>query len=108
MRIDWTRRAIREVEEKAEWLAVHRPGAAAPFLERISEAIRNLPKFPLRGRRLPDFGDEPVREIVVGAHRVVYLPEDERVLIVTLKHCSEELTEDDLRPELPWEKVRNG
>lgn len=108
MRVDWTRRATRELEAKAEWLAANRPGAAAPFLERITEAIRKLPKFPLRGRRLPDFADEPVREIIVGVHRIIYLPEEERILIVTLKHCSEELTEDDLRPELPWEKVRDG
>lgn len=108
MRVDWTRRATRELEEKAEWLAANRPGAAGPFLERIAEALRKLPKFPLRGRRLPDFEDEPVREVIVGVHRIIYLPEEERILIVTVKHCSEEVTEYDLRPELPWDKVRNG
>jgi plasmid stabilization system protein ParE len=108
MRIDWTRRASRELEAKADWLAENRPGAAGPFLTRITEAVEKVRKFPLRGRRLPEFDDEPVREIIVGTHRIIYLPEDERLLVVTVKHCSEELTGDDLRPELPWHKVRNG
>jgi plasmid stabilization system protein ParE len=108
MRIGWTRRASREVEAKAEWLAVNRPGTAAPFLERIVAAAERISVFPLLGRRLPDFPDEPVREIIAGDHRVIYLREDDRILVVTVKHCSEELTEDDLRPELPWNKVRNG
>lgn len=108
MRIDWTRRASRELEAKAEWLAVNRPGAAAPFLARITEAVEKIRQFPLRGRHLPDFEDEPVREIIVGSHRVIYLAEEERILVVTVKHCSEELAEDDLRPELPWYEVRNG
>jgi toxin ParE1/3/4 len=108
MRIDWTRRASRELEEKAEWLAVNRPGAAGSFLTRITEAVERVRDLPWRGRRLSDFEDEPVREIIVGTHRVTYLPEADRILVVTIKHCSEELTEGDLRPELPWHKVRNG
>ncbi len=71
MRIDWTRRASREVEGKAEWLAVNRPGSAAPFLDRITEAVEKVPGFPLLGRRLAGFPDEPVREIIVRAHRII-------------------------------------
>lgn len=108
MRIDWTRRASREVEAKAEWLAENRPGAAGPFLKRIEDAVQKLRRFPLRGRRLPDFEDEPVREVIVGTHRIVYLPEEERILVVAVKHCSEEMTKADIRPETPWEQVRNG
>lgn len=108
MRIDWTRRASREVEAKAEWLAVHRPGASGPFLKRIREAVAMLRQFPLRGRRLPDFEDEPVREVIVGVYRIIYLPEDERILVLTVKHCSEEVLDDDLHPELPWQKVQDG
>lgn len=107
MRIEWTRRAERELEEKVDWLALNRPGASAPFLKRIREAVRQLPRFPQRGRRLPDLPDEPVREVVAGTYRIVYLPEEERILIVTLKHCSEEMTDADLRPELPWPQVSN-
>lgn len=108
MRIDWTRRASRDLGGKADWLAVNRPGTAGPFIERITEAVEELRQFPLRGRRLSDYANEAVREIIVGAHRIVYRPEKERILVVTVKHCSEELTEDDLRPELPWNEVWNG
>jgi hypothetical protein len=42
-----------------------------------------------------------VCEIVVSTYLIVHLPEAERILIVALKHCSEEMMQDDLRPELP-------
>jgi toxin ParE1/3/4 len=101
MRLDWTRRAARELEEKADWLAVNRPGASAPFLKRIRGAVQELRRFPRKGRRPPGVPDEPVREIIVGTYRVVYLPEEARILVVTLKHRSEEMTEADIRSELP-------
>ena len=31
-----------------------------------------------------------------------------RILILTVKHCSEEVLDDDLHPELPWQKVQDG
>lgn len=108
MRVDWTRRAARELEENADRLAASRPGASASFLRHIREGVQQLRRLPPQGRRLPDFMDEPVREIIVGTYRVVYLPQEERVLVVTLKNCSEETTAAGLRPDLLWQRVSNG
>lgn len=101
MRIAWTMRAADQLEAKIASMEADHPLAAAAWVKRLTRALDQLAQFPLCGHRIPEFPDEPARELIVMPYRVVYRAEEERVSILTIKHTREELLREDLRPDYP-------
>ena len=58
---------------------------------RIVAAVDRLETHPMLGRMVPEYGDETVREIIVGNYRVVYQFEESTVGIVAIVHGSRDL-----------------
>lgn len=71
-RVVWTERARRDLLETAKYIAQDSRTYAAAFVRRIRSASRSLNELPLRGRVVPEFGDESVRELLPGNHRLIY------------------------------------
>ena len=40
--------------------------------------------LPASGRRVPEFGRDDLREVIVGAYRIIYWIHDEHIEIVTI------------------------
>jgi toxin ParE1/3/4 len=51
MRVVWLRRALRNLEEAAAWIARDNPAAAVAMAARIEAATRRLADFPGSGRQ---------------------------------------------------------
>ena len=68
MRVKWTRKALRALDEIADHIAQDRPMAARRVVERIHESISHLADHPLIGRqgRVPG-----TRELVVPRTSVI-------------------------------------
>ena len=62
MRLRWLRRALRNLDEEAEYIARDDPHAAARTVERIASSVEKLATYPASGRpgRVPG-----TRELVV-------------------------------------------
>lgn len=98
MRVIWSPRAVWELESEAAWIAVDRPRAARKLIEKMLAASARLGEYLHSGRQVQGFSEIPIRELVVAPYRTIYLPEPDKVSIITLKHSREELTEKDLLP----------
>ena len=63
MRVRWLRRALRNLDEEAEYIARDNPQAAARIVERIATSVDRLANHPASGRagRVPG-----TRELVVS------------------------------------------
>ncbi len=63
MRVRWLRRALRNLEEEAEYIARDDPNAAARIVDRIATSVERLGTHPASGRigRVPG-----TRELVVS------------------------------------------
>ncbi|MCH8226356.1 MAG: type II toxin-antitoxin system RelE/ParE family toxin [Chloroflexi bacterium] len=59
---------------------------AATFVQEIKEAVASLSRFAQRCRVVPEFADEPVRELLVRPYRLVYQISDEKVIVLALVH----------------------
>ena len=70
--IAWTEPAEADLAEVFDYVARDSREYAARAVERILGATGRLREFPASGRRLPELPRSPYREIIVGAHRVVY------------------------------------
>lgn len=102
MRIDWSQRAIADLEALHDYIARDSPIYAGRFVTRIVRATEPLADFPELGRRvLEEPEQENLRELVVQFYRVIYRIETERILIATLLHGSRDV---EHLPEKPWRR----
>ncbi len=85
MRVRWLRRALRNLDEEAEYIARDDPNAAARIVDRIATSVERLATHPALGRtgRVPG-----TRELVVSAtpYVVPYRVRSETVEILRVFH----------------------
>ena len=87
MRVRWLKRALKNLDEEAEYIARDNPQAAARIVERIATSVDRLVTHPASGRlgRVPG-----TRELVIsGAPYIVpYRVRDETVEILRVFHAA--------------------
>jgi addiction module RelE/StbE family toxin len=87
VRVRWLRRALRNLDEEAEYIARDDPDAAARIVQRIATAIDQLTSHPASGRigRVPG-----TRELVVNGtpYIVHYRVRGDAVEILRVFHAA--------------------
>jgi plasmid stabilization system protein ParE len=71
-RVAWSRRALQDVEAIADTLLPIRPPTPASWVNDVVNQTQMLAKFPRARRKVPEFDDENVRELVVYSYRLIY------------------------------------
>lgn len=71
-RVAWSRRALSDLEEIADYIAADSPTYAAIVVQKIVNLAKTLRQFPRAGRKVPEFDDENVRELIAYSYRVIY------------------------------------
>ncbi|HYH45643.1 MAG TPA: type II toxin-antitoxin system RelE/ParE family toxin [Thermoanaerobaculia bacterium] len=68
-------------------------------VERIRSAAAQAGHFPNMGRPVPEFPDEPWREVLTGNYRVIYRPDpaEDRVVVLAVVHGMQLLWEPMIR-----------
>jgi toxin ParE1/3/4 len=85
-RIVWSRRAAQDLDSITEYIAADSPAYAGIVLKSIVNQTRILERFPQAGRKVPEFDDENIRELVVYSYRIIYRLEQDEALIVAVIH----------------------
>ena len=90
MRVRWLRKALRNLDEEATYIATDDPGAARLVVARVLDAVAMLAAQPGLGRpgRVPG-----TREVLVPKTRYIvpYRVQDETVEILRVFHTSRRL-----------------
>jgi toxin ParE1/3/4 len=90
--IDWSESAIASVVDTLEYIARDSPSYAAALAVRVEQAAASLARLPERGRRVPEFNDLAVRELIVGSYRLIYRVGTSRVLLLAFVHTARDLS----------------
>ncbi len=85
-RVDWSRRALRDLESIAEYIAADSPTYAGIVVENVVNQTKTLAKFPLAGRKVPEFDDENIRELLIYSYRIIYRLQADTVMIAAVIH----------------------
>ena len=85
-RVVWSRRAVQDLEEIAEYIAKDSPAYAAVVVRTILSRVQVLLRFPRSGRKVPEFDDENIRELLAYSYRVIYRIHTEEVIIAAVVH----------------------
>jgi toxin ParE1/3/4 len=71
-RVNWTRRALSQLQDAAEYIEKDSPKAAAALIAGAFEATNRLADFPRLGRRVPEWGLDEYRDLILGNYRIIY------------------------------------
>ena len=71
-KILWSLQAREDLREIVTFIRQDNPDAAARFGYALIRQVDVLENFPLLGRRVPEFDDETIREVIHRPYRLIY------------------------------------
>jgi toxin ParE1/3/4 len=87
----WTEPALENLEDIAEYIALHNLAAAKNLVKTVLQKVDRLEKFPASGRKPPELETLDYREVVVNPCRVFYRVEKDLVYIVHVMRQEQQL-----------------
>jgi toxin ParE1/3/4 len=91
VKVVWAPLAEEQVADAFAYIAAERPAAAIKWFEQVVAKAESLSALPDQGRMVPEAQRESVREVFVEPYRVVYLRDDEVIVILTVQHQRRDL-----------------
>lgn len=89
--IIWSVWASDDLVSIAEHISRDSESYAATVVRELVAAARSLRVFAERGRRVPEYDDPSVRELIVRKYRLVYRVHAERVVVLRIIHGAREM-----------------
>ena len=87
-RVVWTFNALDRLEAIADYIEKDSPSYVPAFLARVFDLADSAGQFPRMGRRVPEFRDDTLREIIFQNYRIVYRIVAQDVRILTVRHSA--------------------
>ncbi len=91
VKIKWTNHALEELDDIANYILKDSPKYAQILVKQIYEMVSHLKQFPKLGRKVPEYGDSDLREILFKTYRIIYLVKKEHLEIISIIHGSRKL-----------------
>ncbi len=86
MKVYWTAEARLRLLDIQAHIAKDSPHVALQVVSRLLHRSQQLAIPPLTGRKLPEYPDEDLREVLERPFRLIYRVSPEQIEIVTVKH----------------------
>jgi len=74
------------VDAIALYIAADSPSYASAVVRRIVALTRTLGEFPHSGRKVPEYDDENIRELIAYSYRIIYVTGENSVTIAAVIH----------------------
>jgi addiction module RelE/StbE family toxin len=85
-RVAWSRRALQDLEEIAEHIGTDSPAYAGNVVKKIVNQTKMLAQFPKAGRKVPEFDDENVRELIIYSYCLIYRLQENSMIVAAVIH----------------------
>jgi plasmid stabilization system protein ParE len=96
MKIVWSPVAVDRVSEIAVYIAQDNPVAAESWIEKVFQKIDERKAFPENGRVVPEIDNKTIRELIYGNYRIIYLLEEKKISVLTVRHGKQILPVDEI------------
>ena len=91
VRVKWTNNALEELDDIARYISKDSPKYAKILMNQIFEMASHLEQFPKLGRKVPEYNDPNLREIIYKNYRIIYLIKEDQLEIISVIHGSRKL-----------------
>ncbi len=86
MRIRFTPSAQAQLKSAIEYIRRDRPSSAAAYSKKAKRRLKHLSTYPSSGRRVPEYPDSQIREVVVSPYRFFYQQQRKVIWILAVWH----------------------
>ncbi len=86
MKIRFTLSAQAQLKSAVDYIRRDRPSAAASFATKAKKRLKRLQAYPNSGRKVPEYPESQVREVVVSPYRFFYQLRGKTVWILAVWH----------------------
>ena len=80
-----SRSARSDIKDIVRYISIDDPDQAVRFGTFLIQHTKSLGKFPERGRIVPEFDDESIREIIVRTYRIIYRVNHQKLSIEVVR-----------------------
>ena len=70
--IRWSQSALADLSDIAAYIAEDNPRVARAWVARLRTRLKRVAEMPRAGRRVPEYGQDSLREVLVRSYRIVY------------------------------------
>lgn len=95
----WTERSIADLFAIGDYITLDDAAAARSWVERLRRRALDASHVPNAGRVVPEIGRTDVREVFLGAYRIVYRVVDDDIVVLTVFEGHKLLDELDLEAD---------
>lgn len=86
MKVIWTEKAEKQIDQIFEYIATDSSLYAHRTVGQIIEEAESIPPHPRKGRKVPEYEREDIREVFHHPYRIIYLLKDETIVILSVIH----------------------
>jgi toxin ParE1/3/4 len=90
-KVRWSRSAQIDLQELFEYISESAPLNAYRLADKIRKTSDTLDLLSERGRVIPEFADQSLREIFVSRYRIMYQVLPKEIIITAVIHMSRDL-----------------
>jgi addiction module RelE/StbE family toxin len=91
MRVIWTPRAQRRLQEIHDYIAKDQPVNATRWMAQVLARGEQIGEQPRSGRVVPEYQRESLREVFVGDYRILYRIRSQQVDVLSVRHGARRL-----------------
>jgi toxin ParE1/3/4 len=96
VKVHWTENAIQHLIAIYDYISQDSPFYAEKMVDRLTRRSQQIADFPQSGRRVPEYRNDDLREVIEGPYRLIYRLKPEQVDVVAVIHGARQLpTEPD-------------
>ena len=97
LKVRWTENSIQDLLAIKEFIALDSPKRAETWIGELYFSGKNLVTFPQRGRIVPEFNQENIRELLIENYRLVYRIKPTSIEILTVFEGHRRLNKKDIK-----------
>ena len=86
MTIIWTQKAEKQLDQIFEYIASDSSLYAYRTVGQIIEEAESISSHPRKGRRVPEYERDDIREVFHHPYRIIYLVKDDIIEILSVIH----------------------
>ena len=96
LKILWTENAVQDLQAIKDFISQDSPSRATTWLQALFDRGEALRDFPSRGRIVPEFNQENLRELLIENYRLVYRVKSASIEILTIFEGHRQIQKKDV------------
>jgi len=86
MKVHWTDTAGGHIDAIYAYIAQDSPEYARRVVDRLTRRSQQIAKFPLSGRRVPEYYVDRIRDVIEGSFRIIYHIKPDQIDVLAVIH----------------------